>query len=678
MSRKLWKGIAIGMPISLALWGALVFSAASAFGQVVQSGSVTPGTAAYWVSNGVIGGGVTASDSPLTGFGVTSNTTAGLCVSSGRSTAAGRQQLCLGAPLNGDAVISLQNYGTASAQALKFVINGVSYTFPGSLSGITIGTTPITGGSTGNCLYDAGGVVGEVSCGAAAITQLTGDVTAVGPGAVPATLATVNANIGTWGSTTQTPQITVDAKGRITAVSNVTISADAGSLSGTTLAANVVNSSLTKVGALSSGSLASGFTIVSPTLGGTGINNGSSTLTLGGNLTTSGAFASTFTMTGVTNVTFPTSGTLATTTGANVASVSNSDGTLTISPTSGAVIASLNLAHANTWSAQQTFGNNLAAITGSSTGYTALGSANASASNFIATFPANTGTVAELNLAQSWTATQTLQTLLAGTTNTYDIGTSASVAAFRTIYAGTSFVGPLVNATTGFQVNGAATSGNYLRGNGTNFVSSTIQAGDLPLVGDASGSPSATFGVLKADGTTITCTSGTCSAVGGVATSIGIGTTTITSGASGTILYDNSGVVGELNIASAAQLAAGTANKIVDAAVAVSAPALSVLTPGATVTPDLNVAYNFSLAPNQNFTLANPSNITGKTGRSFCIVVTNDSTPRTITALGSSYFGPGGSSTITLTASAGAIDQICGLVVTTSQINLTITRNYSH
>ncbi len=38
-----------------------------------------------------------------------------------------------------------------------------------------------------------------------------------------------------------------------------------------------------------------------------------------------------------------------------VSSVANSDGTLTISPTTGAVVASLNLAHANTWSAIQTF-----------------------------------------------------------------------------------------------------------------------------------------------------------------------------------------------------------------------------------------------------------------------------------------------------------------------------------
>lgn len=43
--------------------------------------------------------------------------------------------------------------------------------------------------------------------------------------------------------------------------------------------------------------------------------------------------------------------------GAAVTSVSNSDSTLTITPTSGAVVASLNLAHANTWSVLQNFSN---------------------------------------------------------------------------------------------------------------------------------------------------------------------------------------------------------------------------------------------------------------------------------------------------------------------------------
>lgn len=49
--------------------------------------------------------------------------------------------------------------------------------------------------------------------------------------------------------------------------------------------------------------------------GGTGVANTGKTITLGGNLTTSGAFNSTFVMTADTNVTFPTTGTLATTDG---------------------------------------------------------------------------------------------------------------------------------------------------------------------------------------------------------------------------------------------------------------------------------------------------------------------------------------------------------------------------
>jgi hypothetical protein len=66
-------------------------------------------------------------------------------------------------------------------------------------------------------------------------------------------------------------------------------------------------------------SLALGWTgTLSGTRGGTGVNNGSSTITIAGNLnfassfTTSGSFAVTQTYTGTTNVTFPTSGTLAT------------------------------------------------------------------------------------------------------------------------------------------------------------------------------------------------------------------------------------------------------------------------------------------------------------------------------------------------------------------------------
>lgn len=51
----------------------------------------------------------------------------------------------------------------------------------------------------------------------------------------------------------------------------------------------------------------------------------------------------------------------------------------------------------------------------------------------------------------------------------------------QTISAAASFTGT-VNAATGYRIGGAAAAGNYLRGNGTNFVSSAIQSGDMPAL----------------------------------------------------------------------------------------------------------------------------------------------------------------------------------------------------
>ena len=66
--------------------------------------------------------------------------------------------------------------------------------------------------------------------------------------------------------------------------------------------------SLSAVGTITSGTWSG--SVVSPTYGGTGVNNGSKTATLGGNFAVSGTSDLTLTTTGPTNVTLPTSGTL--------------------------------------------------------------------------------------------------------------------------------------------------------------------------------------------------------------------------------------------------------------------------------------------------------------------------------------------------------------------------------
>jgi hypothetical protein len=85
-------------------------------------------------------------------------------------------------------------------------------------------------------------------------------------------------------------------------------------LSGTTLGSGVTSSSLTSVGTIGTGTWQG--TLIGGTYGGTGVNNGAKTITIGGNIstansfTTSGNFALTLTQTAATSVTLPTSGTL--------------------------------------------------------------------------------------------------------------------------------------------------------------------------------------------------------------------------------------------------------------------------------------------------------------------------------------------------------------------------------
>lgn len=136
--------------------------------------------------------------------------------------------------------------------------------------------------------------------------------------------------------------------------------------------------------------------------------------------------------------------------GAAVSSVTNVDGTLTISPTTGAVVASIALGHANTWTAAITdtvappqiiLGVNTTTggaikFFGSTSGNLTLQPAAAAGSTVTLTMPGVTDTIAVLGTNQTHSATQTFSGTLnvsgtfqsAGNTMTFP-GSAATLAA---------------------------------------------------------------------------------------------------------------------------------------------------------------------------------------------------------------------------------------------------------
>lgn len=102
-------------------------------------------------------------------------------------------------------------------------------TFTGNLQA----TKHITTGGTASQFVKGDGTLDSTAYQAAGnyITALTGDVIANGPGSVNASLAVVNSNPGTYGSGSLIPVVTVDTKGRVTALTTTAINVPSGILS---------------------------------------------------------------------------------------------------------------------------------------------------------------------------------------------------------------------------------------------------------------------------------------------------------------------------------------------------------------------------------------------------------------------------------------------------------------
>lgn len=106
------------------------------------------------------------------------------------------------------------SFGTAT-QVPSITVNAKGLVTAAANTAIQIAETQVT-----NLVTD---LAGKQATGNY-ITALTGDVAATGPGSVAGTLATVNANVGTFGDATHSVTVTADGKGRITAISASPIS----------------------------------------------------------------------------------------------------------------------------------------------------------------------------------------------------------------------------------------------------------------------------------------------------------------------------------------------------------------------------------------------------------------------------------------------------------------------
>ena len=146
---------------------------------------------------------------------------------------------------DGTAWIALATGGAAVTAVSVATANGLAGSSSGGTTPTLTLTTTVTGILKGN-----GTAISSATPGTDYLTVLSGDVTTSGN---VATLATVNTNVGTFGSSTSIPTFTVNGKGLITAASGNAVIAPAGTLTGTTLASNVVTSSLTSVGTITSG-----------------------------------------------------------------------------------------------------------------------------------------------------------------------------------------------------------------------------------------------------------------------------------------------------------------------------------------------------------------------------------------------------------------------------------------
>ena len=477
-----------------------------------------------------------------------------------------------------------------------------------------------TGGSGANPYWASVGGTGTVlsiGAGTGLASSTTNPITTSGTLRIADTTVTA----GTYGSQTAVPTIIVNAQGQLTSATNTTIAIAAsqvtsgsftvaqGGTGATTFTANGIvygnsTSALQVTAAGTTGqiligntgaapswssSLPSGFAVTSfsggstgltpssastgavslggllgSTYGGTGVNNGSSTLTMAGNVTYAGAFTQTFTATGNTSVTLPTSGTLVNTAVTTLSSLA-SIGTVTAGTWNASLIAgTYGGTGVNNGSFTITLGGNLTTSGAFNTTLTATAATSV-------TLPTSGTVMSSVTaLPGAVTGTPSASNYLRGDGTWATTGTVTSV----------GFTGGIISvatATTTPALTVAGTSGGIVYfSSGTTWASSAALAANAIVIGGGAGvAPSTTTtgtGVITAIGNNVNTTSGlatgavttlsSLSSIGTIATGVWNGTaigvayggTGLASYAVGDILYAS----GATTIAKLADVATGS------------------------------------------------------------------------------------------------------------------------
>ncbi len=128
------------------------------------------------------------------------------------------------ASTGGGGGITSINTDSTAAQLLTVGTSGTDFAITNPGSGSHVLNLPTASASNRGALSSADwSTFNSKQAAGSYITALTGDATASGPGSVALTLATVNANVGSFGIAASVGTFTVNAKGLITAASNTAI-----------------------------------------------------------------------------------------------------------------------------------------------------------------------------------------------------------------------------------------------------------------------------------------------------------------------------------------------------------------------------------------------------------------------------------------------------------------------